>query len=190
MFMSNELDIEPFVDEALYWIMRYKPNIVPFDRWEIQFSYLMDLMEFPEDEKIRFLFNMVESCVWDKLIEKTYPVNLMIFSYEDIVSILGCVYREVPDHPILLVNFSTRLQKEDECVRIYYVALQILAGLCNFGFSRTRNIRIQFIAGLRNKNIRCHLLLTDNKDLEDVVSIAEQMESEEFHDDLEFDEYD
>ncbi|KAI4489379.1 hypothetical protein M0802_011134 [Mischocyttarus mexicanus] len=189
MYMSNEYDLETYVGAGLYRIMQFKPNIVPFDLWEIQLNNVIDQINLPDDKKTHFLLNMVESCVLDELKNQTNPIDPMNLSYEEIASILRRVYNNVPDHPKSTFNFITRLQMENESIRDFYNVLRIIAELCNFGKDKNKMIRKQFIKGLINENIQYRVEKMKTKNLEDIVSTAEQMQLEESYNNLEFDQY-
>ncbi|KAI4489380.1 hypothetical protein M0802_011135 [Mischocyttarus mexicanus] len=187
MFMSDELDLETYLGAYFCRLMQLRSNKVPFDRWEFLLNNVVDQIHLPFDKKIHFLLNIMETYILDRLISQTNPINPMTLTYEDIASIMRNKYNNISENYAHIFNLFTRLQVKNESIRDFYFSLRILAELCNFRDGTDKIIRTQFIMGLMNKNIRDRLKKMDDKNLEDIISTAEQMQLEESSKNLEFD---
>ncbi|KAI4489403.1 hypothetical protein M0802_011158 [Mischocyttarus mexicanus] len=166
------INTNSFVGTSYFMLFPFEPKIVLFDQWEIQFNKVVNRLMLREADKARFLITKLEYHVFHNLSNQTYPINPKTLSYEEIVSILRNTYNDIPDNYALILKLFTRLQMENESIRDFYFALEILAELCDLGDDTNKMLRKQFIVGLKNKTIRDRLLMMDDKDLEDIVSIA------------------
>jgi len=77
------------------------------------------------------------------------------------------------------VRFHSRRQMPGECVDSFLSSLKILAEFCEYGALTNELVRDRFIAGLRNKRVKFHLLKGAEMHLEGLLLAARQAEMQE-----------
>lgn len=152
-----------------------------FERWMQRLDVSFRVFQVKDnDMKKYYLLHFIGPENYNLVSDSLIPAKLSDpeVSYDTITTFLENHFN--PTQPLEIAEifkFHQRVQMEEECIRDYVRALQMLAVNCNFGVYFKTALRNQFVCGIRNKVMQDILLGIKDLKFDEAVATALSMEA-------------
>ncbi|KAM7314208.1 hypothetical protein ISCGN_003993 [Ixodes scapularis] len=125
-----------------------------------------------EPKRRALLVAALSDSVVKVLLGRCHPKKVNELSYEDVVKHLEEYYAPQVNEIAASYNFFMRNQEDGESVQAFVTEARRLAEDCNFGEMLHRMTRDRLVCGLRDDNVRRHLLTRRTLTLEEAEDFA------------------
>lgn len=144
-------------------------------------TYLLRLKHYiktnsiKDEQKVSVLLTVLGSKVVKLLQDLLAPDEVDSKSYVQLVKTLTSHFKPKKLLIVERYKFNSRIQKEDETISDYVVAIKNMATTCNFGNFLQDALRDRLVSGLKEENIRLKLL-TEELDFVQTYERARMLE--------------
>ncbi|KAI4473670.1 hypothetical protein M0804_015241 [Polistes exclamans] len=170
-------DISDYLNSAISMISIYNlEQEEVFYAWLNKFEYVADVVGVPDKKMVTFFNEMVDNHVHDKVKQYYFPTNFLKLSYEDIINYYLRYFSSSCGNDGNKKRFMCRNQYEQETISKYAENLRKIYNKCNFKNRLKERLCEKFRNGIRNVDIRAHLIRSPRLSLEEAVALSISLE--------------
>ncbi|XP_077485106.1 uncharacterized protein LOC144095193 [Amblyomma americanum] len=144
-----------------------------WDAYQVRLESYIEALGIDDSNKRRALLTAALSTATVGIITgRCAPAKIQELTYEKLVQLLTEHYAPKGNEIAESYKFFTRYQRPHETTKDFIVAIQKLAGSCNFGESRDRMLRDRVVSGLRDTGVQRNLLSRSSLTLKEAEDTA------------------
>ncbi|XP_015185881.1 PREDICTED: uncharacterized protein LOC107071411 [Polistes dominula] len=159
-----------------YLFEKFNPQFMDFLKWLNNFEFMLNIVHLSDDQKVKFLLNLLVPDALMCIQIKVLPANPSDFSYDEIISYCEELFSSYQGTWAANYRFIYRNQFSMERIPDFMLALRKLCSKANPELRSNNALKERFIDGLANKNIQAILRSCSNLTLSRAVAIANNLE--------------